>query len=265
MTESLGRFANRCGDRLHSEGRSGSFEGIQPIFGICRRCRIEQHRDPGDARRDLFEQLQPLASHRGLHSDETGDVPSRLRKARDKAAADRIGNERETMGMVRVSCSIIAVIGVLCVRMRSGCSATSSFANRCIDSTSPVVVQRVSIRILRPSAQPSFASPSRNAAMRACPTGSSAASGMSTPMRRIRSACCARPASGQTAAALPKSLMNLRRLMGVPKAKDHGPRYSRSCRPCIAAKSDHSCPNRVISLEGSRGRPSMHFRYSPKS
>src|SRR5215467_12736580 len=43
----------------------------------------------------LFEQLQPLGSHGGLHSDETSDVSSRLRKARDKAAADRIGNERE--------------------------------------------------------------------------------------------------------------------------------------------------------------------------
>jgi hypothetical protein len=49
----------------------------------------------------------------------------------------------KTMGMVRVSCNIVAVIGVLCVRMRSGCSATSSFATRCIDTTSPVVIQRL--------------------------------------------------------------------------------------------------------------------------
>jgi hypothetical protein len=87
-----------CCDRLHCEGGSGGFERVQPIFEICRRCRVEQHRDPGDARCNLFEQLQPLASHRGLHSDETGDVSSRLRKARDEAAADRIGNERENDG-----------------------------------------------------------------------------------------------------------------------------------------------------------------------
>jgi hypothetical protein len=72
----------------------------------------------------------------GLHSDETSDVAARLRKARNEAAADQIGNDRENVGMVRVCCSIAAAAGVLCVRMRSGCSATSSFANRCINSVS---------------------------------------------------------------------------------------------------------------------------------
>src|SRR6516164_6801085 len=94
----LGRVANRCSDRLHGEGRSGGFEGSQPIFEICRRCWVEQEGYPVDARRNLLEQLQPLASHRRLHSDETGDVSSRPRKARDEAAADRIGNERENDG-----------------------------------------------------------------------------------------------------------------------------------------------------------------------
>src|SRR5499427_3172843 len=94
----LGPVVNRCCDRLHGEGDSGGFEGVQPIFEICRRCRVEQEGYPGGARRNLLKQLQPLASHRGLYSDETGNVPSRLRKARDKAAADRIGNERENNG-----------------------------------------------------------------------------------------------------------------------------------------------------------------------
>ena len=40
------------------------------------------------------------------------------------------------MGMVRVCCSSAAVVGVVGERMRSGCSATSSFANRCIASAS---------------------------------------------------------------------------------------------------------------------------------
>ena len=75
------------------------------------------------------------------------------------------------MGMVRVCCSIAAVVGVFCVRMRSGCSATSSFANRCIKSAS-AAAQRVSIRMLRPSVHPSFWSPSRNAATLACPSRS---------------------------------------------------------------------------------------------
>ena len=60
-------------------------------------------------------------------------------------------------------------MGVVLEIMRSGCSATSSFANRRIDSVSSGVAQRMSIRVLRPSVQPSFWSPSRNPAIRACP------------------------------------------------------------------------------------------------
>src|SRR5438445_1199886 len=44
-----------------------------------------------------------------------------------------------------------------------------------------------------------------------CLSGSSAATAMSTPIRRTRSGCCARAASGQAAAALPISVMNERR------------------------------------------------------
>ena len=40
---------------------------------------------------------------------------------------------------------------------------------------------------------------------------------MSTPMRRTRSACCARAASGHAAAAPPSSVMNSRRLTRSPR------------------------------------------------
>ena len=50
-----------------------------------------------------------------------------------------------------------------------------------------------------------------NALSRACATGSSAGTFISTPMRRTRSACCARAARGHAAAAPPKSVMNSRR------------------------------------------------------
>src|SRR5262249_15342326 len=59
--------------------------------------------------------------------------------------------------------------------------------------------------------QPRSASPCANAAMRAGASGSSAARFMSTPMRRIRSACCARAASGHAAAAPPRSAIKSRR------------------------------------------------------
>ena len=42
-------------------------------------------------------------------------------------------------------------------------------------------------------------------------SGSSAASALSTPMRRIRSPCCARASSGQATAALPSTPRNSRR------------------------------------------------------
>src|SRR5437588_7799416 len=88
----LGNVVNRCRDSLHCEGRSGGFKGVQEIFGVRRRCRVEQEGDPGDERRDLLEQLQPLAGHRALKSDETGGVAVWSRQARDEAAADRIDN-----------------------------------------------------------------------------------------------------------------------------------------------------------------------------
>jgi hypothetical protein len=56
------------------------------------------------------------------------------------------------------------------------------------------------------------AGPCRNAALRAC-SASSEPRFMSTPMRRIRSPCCARAASGHAAAPPPSSVMNVRRLI----------------------------------------------------
>src|SRR6188472_2539423 len=48
---------NRCGDGLQREGHSGGFEGLHVNFIKWRRYRVEQESDPGDARRDLLEQL----------------------------------------------------------------------------------------------------------------------------------------------------------------------------------------------------------------
>ena len=70
----------------------------------------------------------------------------------------------KTTGIVRVCCSIDAVGGVFCVTMRSGFSAMSSIADRCLISASSSAPQRKSSWILRPSVHPSFWSPSRNAA-----------------------------------------------------------------------------------------------------
>ena len=71
-----------------------------------------------------------------------------------------------TIGTVRVACSIAPTVEVPWARMTSGASAANSTACLRI-SAALVVAQRVSIRTLRPMVQPNCASPCRNAAMRA--------------------------------------------------------------------------------------------------
>ena len=114
------------------------------------------------------------------------------------------------MGMVRVCCSSAAVVGVLCETIRSGCSAMSSFADRCINAASEAV-QRMSMRMSQLSAHPSFRSSSRNAATNACRSASLSDPAISTPIRR--SSCCALSGSGPATAIPPASVMKSRRLM----------------------------------------------------
>src|SRR5215831_2949652 len=88
--------------------------------------------------------------------------------------------------------------------------------------------------MLWPCTHPSCCRPSWNAVNQAFVSRSRSANIVNTPMRRIRSPCCARAASGQTATLLPRSAMNSRRLMGAyPKAKDHEPIIAR----CVAQKA----------------------------
>src|SRR5262249_53992068 len=119
-----------------------------------------------------------------------------------------------TIGTVRVACSNGPTLEVPPASITSGASAANSAACLRI-SVASVVPQRVSMRRLRPMVQPNSASACRNAPTRACQTESSATPGTSTPMCRTRSPCCARAASGHAAAALPKRVMNSRRLMGL--------------------------------------------------
>ena len=111
-----------------------------------------------------------------------------------------------TIGTVRVACCKAATVEPVEARMTSGVNATSSFA----DLRRSSAPQRVSIRMFRPSVQPSCCNPCRNAARRAGPSGLSWLMLMSTPMRRTRSACCPCAANGH-AAMPPSSVMNSRR------------------------------------------------------
>jgi hypothetical protein len=71
---------------------------------------------------------------------------------------------------------------------------------------------RKSIRTLRASVQPTSASACANAEMIVFTTGSLSSRPVSTPMRRTRSACCARATTGH-AAELPSPAMNARRFI----------------------------------------------------
>ena len=93
----LGRAMNGCGNCLYREGQSAGFECAQ-VIGIGRRRRVEQEDGSTDVRRDLLEQLQPLAGRRCLNIGETSGVAAGPRHARDETAADRIGDGRENDG-----------------------------------------------------------------------------------------------------------------------------------------------------------------------
>jgi hypothetical protein len=125
-----------------------------------------------------------------------------------------------TIGRVRVACrSGTTVVVPVAATRTSGASATNSAA--CLRTSSALVVaQRVSTRTFPPSLQPNRRKPCINAAMRAWDSESSAALAISTPMRRIPSACCARAASGHAAAAPPpSSAMSSRRFTQSPRRR----------------------------------------------
>ena len=129
------------------------------------------------------------------------------------------GTFANTIGTVRLACSNGPTVVPPVASMTSGVRATNSAAYLRMSSALPAP-QRMSIFTLRPSDQPNCCSPCRKAAILALPCGSSAAKPISTPMRRIRSACCARAATDH-AAAPPSRAMNSRRLMRVPILQGH--------------------------------------------
>jgi hypothetical protein len=83
--------------------------------------------------------------------------------------------------------------------MMSGRSLTNSCASARIRLVSRPP-HRKSIRTLRPSVQPKSANAWVNAEMRAFNTGLFSSVVLNTPMRRMRSPCCARAASGHAVA-----------------------------------------------------------------
>src|SRR5947208_938120 len=66
--------------------------------------------------------------------------------------------------------------------------------------------------------------------------------------------CWARAASGHVAAAPPMSVINSRRLIGIPSCEDQTLSHCRKAVLCITACWPTRLPQRVISLGGDRAR-----------
>jgi len=188
-----------------------------------------QERDPGDARRNLLEQLQPLARYCSLHANETGDVAARPRQASDEAIADRISNLRENDRD-----------GVRLLQQRPGCWRV---LRKNEIRLQPDELLCKSLHQLNIGRRPAIVASDGTALRPAefletlaerCDPGASfpVALGIaiSTPIRRMRSRCCARAASGHAAAAPPRSAMNVRRFTRSPRRCATGARWASEAR-----------------------------------
>ena len=166
-----------------------------------------------------------------------------------------------TIGTVRVACCIGPTVGPPAAKMTSGRERDQFrrvFANafgiaRGPAGVDPHVAANGPAQLLQSL---------HERRERACPSGSSAASVMSTPMRRIRSPCCARAASGH-AAAPPSSVMNSRRSLPSPSHVSDPKEDSTPLHRRDAALRIMQIPARIawVSRVGvGRNRASLHVR-----
>ena len=210
----------RC-DHLYSEGGSGSFEWVQVQLGKWRRCRVEQQGHAVDVRRDLLEQFNPLPGHRALHDDETGDVATRPRKARDEAAGDWIGdlrkNDRDGSRLLQQSRRVGRTVGKNEVGTRRDKFPRESLSQFRVAGHRPARVD-TDIAALGPAELLKFVPERGNVGLS---SGLLSAYAIRAPIRRTTSVCCAGAPSGHAAAAPPISMMNSRRLMGHPCRRAH--------------------------------------------
>ena len=130
-------------------------------------------------------------------------LPPGRAKLSTKPAPTGSGTCANTIGTPRIDCSKGPTIALPVAMMTSGVNAANSATYLRALSALPAV-HRASIRTLLPSTQPNCCKPRRNAVMRACPSASSPV--ISTTIRRTRSPCCARAASGHPAAAPPSNV-----------------------------------------------------------
>src|SRR5262245_10050370 len=183
------------------------------------------------------------------------------------------------MGTTWVACCRAGVVAPTPAKMTSGLRATNSLASLTTRARSPTL-QRYSMCRLRPNSQPASCIPCKNAAMRACASGSFEGEWLSTPMRRTRSVCCARAARGQMTAAEPTTpLMKSRRLIAPPKAQDRasysakradwkGDATTVDVRFTLDNDSESEFPHKAMSAllpKADMCGATRHVRYGPKA
>ena len=178
---------------------------------IRRGLRIEHDRHPPDVGDHLLDDVQPFADYGKVDIREAGDVPAGTSKARDEALSGRIVDSREddrdgARGLFQRRNDRRGVGGDDVWRR------VHQFTDVCLDVGNVAAGKTVldlNVSVLRPSERLKSLSKRRYAGFY---PGSISASPCKNAMRRIRSACCARAASGHETVAPPSSVMNSRRL-----------------------------------------------------
>ena len=182
--------------------------------------RIPKHRHSRHAGRDLLEQLQPFPADARIRTTMKPVVlpPGRARLSTKPApTGSATDGEHDRHGACRLQ-----------QRPRSRTASSQDDVRRELRPIPPRICERVRRRS-RPSGCRCARCGRRSSpiALSACANASDAALrfrivrrvSASTPMRRIRSGCCARAASGQAAAAPPTSVMNSRRFIRSPRRR----------------------------------------------
>jgi hypothetical protein len=155
------------------------------------------------------KQLKPLASQRGLEAGEAGDVPTRAVEPRDDAAGDGLGHvPKDDRDRPRLPLDGNGRRGRAC-HDDVGLQTDQLLRERSCPINVIAVPTKVHphVAAIGPTRVRKGLSERRVATFH---TGSFSSNGMSTPMRRIRSPCCARAPSGNAASSSRGSAVRLR-------------------------------------------------------
>ena len=186
---------DRTGHQLDRKRGSRGLGRPQEVV-IGGRLGVGQQSDARQARRDLLEQRQPLADDAGLERQETREIAAGPRQAGDEARADRVGDDdehdRDRAGLAlqcrgdrrRMGEDHVGLQGDQLFRERR---QPICVAGRKASVDADIAAFRPSelVEPLPECREPRLSFPDRFRPSR-----------MSTPMRRMRSGCCARAASG---------------------------------------------------------------------